>query len=164
MNMHLEWSKAKCLLFFIAILCTVTAAGQSASSSNSTVHVCGAAKVIPLTASEPAAKIFIDPPLAEPLASRGVAIIPYCAENLHIAPVFGPNAVAVSPRIGHVHVTVDDTKWLWADASGNPIILQGLSSGPHKVRIDLVDANHHPLDKGVITFVVPENDASEKHP
>ena len=31
-------------------------------------------------------------------------------------------------------------------------------------RIDLVDTNHHPLDKGVITFVVPEKSADEKHP
>jgi hypothetical protein len=31
--------------------------------------------------------------------------------------------------------------------SGNPIILQGLSPGPHIVHITLVDANHRPLDK-----------------
>ena len=65
-------------------------------------------------------------PLAEPLASRGVVIIQYGTENLHIVPVFGPNALAVSPRVGHIHVRVDDTSWVWADASGNPIILMGL--------------------------------------
>ncbi|MBZ5652984.1 MAG: DUF6130 family protein [Acidobacteriia bacterium] len=150
------------------MLCTVTAAAQSTSEpgskSTSVAHVCGAAKVIPLTGSEPPAKIFIDPPLAEPLASRGVVIIQYCAENLHIAPVFGPNAVTVSPPVGHIHVALDDASWVWADASGNPIILQGLLPGPHKVRIDLVDANHHPLDKDVITFIVPEESAGEKHP
>jgi hypothetical protein len=150
------------------MLYTVTAAAQSTSEpgskSTSVAHVCGAAKVIPLTGSEPPAKIFIDPPLAEPLASRGVVIIQYCAENLHIAPVFGPNAVTVSPRVGHIHVALDDASWVWADASGNPIILQGLLPGPHKMRIDLVDANHHPLDKDVITFIVPEKSAGEKHP
>ena len=31
----------------------------------------------------------------------------------------------------------------------------GLPSGPHKVLIELVDANHHTLDKGMVTFVVP---------
>ena len=139
------------------VLCATTAVAQSARDN------CRPAPVIPLTASEPPAKIVIDPPLAEPLASRGVAIIQYCAENLHIVPVFGPNALAVSPRIGHIHVRVDDASWVWADASGVPIILQGLLPGPHKVLIELVDANHHTLDKGTVTFVIPEKIASEKH-
>ena len=137
-------------------LCTFTATAQTARDT------CGPAAVIPLTASEPPAKIVIDPPLAEPLA-RGVAVIQYCAQNLHIVPVFGPNALAVSPRIGHIHVRVDDASWVWADASGNPIILQGLLPGPHKVLIELVDANHHTLDQGAVTFVVPEKIAAEKH-
>jgi hypothetical protein len=51
---------------------------------------------------------------------------------------------------------------VWADASGNPIILQHLSPGRHKVAIELNDANHHPLDKGSVTFVVPET-AAEAH-
>jgi hypothetical protein len=55
-----------------------------------------------------------------------VVVIQYCAENLHFVPVFGPNALAVSPRVGHIHVRVDDASWVWADASGNPIILMGL--------------------------------------
>jgi len=124
----------------------------------------GPAPVIPLAgASEPPAKIVIHPPLAEPLA-RGVAVIQYCAQNLHIVPVFGPNTLAVSPRIGHIHVRVDDASWVWADASGLPIILQGLLPGPHKVLIELVNANHQPLDKGMVTFVVPEKTAAEKPP
>jgi len=123
--------------------------------------VCGATKVIPLTGSEPPAKIYVEPPLPGPLASRGVAIIAYCAENLHIAPIFGADAVNVSPRVGHIHVALDDASWVWADASGTPIILQGLSTGPHKVRIDLMDANHHPLDHAAITFVVPGKNAEE---
>ena len=44
---------------------------------------------------------------------------------MRIAPVFGPGALAVSPRVGHIHVTVDDAPWHWADASGNPLILRG---------------------------------------
>jgi hypothetical protein len=92
-----------------------------------------------------------------------VAVIQYCAQNLHIAPVFGPNALAVSPRVGHIHVRVDDASWVWADASGLPIILQGLLPGPHKVSILLEDANHHTLDQGMVTFVIPANSASEKH-
>lgn len=152
-------TRLACLLSLTAVvLYPVVGVAQSASDS------CKPSPIIPLASGEqPPAKIVIDPPLAEPLASRGVVIISYCAENLHIVPVFGADAVAVSPRVGHIHVAVDDASWVWADASGNPIILQGLTAGPHKVRIDLVDANHRPLDKRTITFVVPEKTAGEKH-
>jgi uncharacterized protein DUF6130 len=150
-------SKGVSLLLVPAIvLYTMTALAQNAKDT------CGPTPVIPLTSSEPPAKIFIDPPLAEPLASRGVAIIQYCTQNLHLVPVFGPNALAVSPRVGHIHVRVDDALWVWADASGQPIILMGLSPGPHRVLIELEDANHHTLDKGLVTFVVPEKNAAEK--
>jgi len=144
------------LLVAVFVLCARTAVAQSVTDN------CRPASVIPLTSKEPPAKIFIDPPLAEPLASRGVAIIQYCAENLHLVPVFGPNALAVSPRVGHIHVRVDDASWVWADASGQPVILMGLPPGPHKVLIELEDANHHTLDKGLVTFVVPEKNATEK--
>jgi len=150
--------KTSLLLVATVVLYAMAAVAQSASDS------CKPASTIPLANGEqPRPKIVADPPLVEPLASRGVAIIQYCAENLHIVPVFGPNAVAVSPRVGHIHVAVDDASWVWADASGNPIILQGLSPGTHKVRIDLVNANHQPLDKSTITFVVPEKMGAEKH-
>lgn len=122
---------------------------------------CRPAQVIPLTDAEPAAKIVIDPPLAGPLASRGVVVIPYCAENMRIAPVFGSGALAVSPRVGHIHVTVDDSPWHWADASGNPLILRGLPPGRHKVLIELVDPNHQPVDKGTVTFDVPKKSAPD---
>jgi hypothetical protein len=36
-------------------------------------------------------------------------------------------------------------------------------AGPHKVLIELEDANHHTLDKGTVKFVVPEKTAAEKH-
>ena len=83
-------------------------------------------------------------------------MITYCAEHMRIVPVFGPGALTVSPRIGHIHVTVDEAPWHWADASGTPIILRGLPPGSHTVRIDLVDANHQPVDKGAVTFDVPK--------
>ncbi len=104
--------------------------------------------------NQPPAKIIIDPPLAEPL-SRGVAFIPYRTQNLQIVPVFGPAALAVSPRVGHIHVTVDDATWHWADASGVPVIIQGLPSGPHKILIQLVNANHQPIDQGTVQVTVP---------
>jgi hypothetical protein len=106
------------------------------------------------TQNGPPAKIIIDPPVGEPL-SRGVVFIRYRTENLHIAPVFGPAALAVSPRVGHIHVTVDDATWHWADASGIPVIIQGLSLGPHKVLFELVNANHQPIDRGTVEVTVP---------
>ncbi len=66
----------------------------------------GAAPVVPL-AGEPPPRLFVDPPLAASLALDRV-IIQYRTENLHIVQAFGPNALDVSPRIGHIHVTVDD--------------------------------------------------------
>jgi hypothetical protein len=117
---------------------------------------------IPLTTTEPAAKLVIGAPLAEPLASRGVVVIPYCAENMHIAPVFGPGALTVSPRVGHVHVTVDASPWRWADASGTPTILQGLPPEPHTVLIELVNANHEVVDKDTVRFDVPSKAAAQR--
>jgi pimeloyl-ACP methyl ester carboxylesterase len=139
----------------VIVLCAMTAAAQKPTDK------CRPPPVIPLATESPA-KIIIDPPLAGPLAARGVVVINYCAENLRFVPVFGPNALAVSPRVGHLHVRVDDASWVWADASGNPVILMGLSPGPHKVLIELVDTNHHTLDKGVVTFVIPVKPATEK--
>jgi len=156
-NLENTGSKGTSLLSVaVILLCASTAAAQSASDR------CRPAPVIPL-ASEPPAKIVIDPPLPGPLAARGVVVIQYCAENLHLVPVFGPNALAVSPRVGHLHVRLDDASWVWADASGNPIILMGLSPGPHKVLIELEDANHHTLDQGTIKFVVPEKAVAGRH-
>ena len=113
----------------------------------------GPAAVVPLQ-SEPPAKLILDPPLPEPLA-KGYVFIQYRAENLRIVPVFGPNALDILPRVGHIHVIVDGAAWHWADTSGEPLILVGLPVGPHKVRIILADANHQPLDHADVDFVVP---------
>ena len=83
-------------------------------------------------------------------------VIQYRTENLRMVPVFGPNALDVSPRIGHIHVTVDDGPFRWVDVSSEPLIINCLPSGPHKVLIeDSWNTNHQTLDKGVVTFVVP---------
>ena len=109
--------------------------------------------------TQPAAKIVVDQPLAEPL-SRGVVFIQYRTENLQIVPVFGPKAVEVSPRIGHLHVAVDGASWVWAETGGGPLIVAGLPAGPHKVEVTLVNANHQPLDRTVVVeFVLPEKAA-----
>ena len=151
-------SKGSLLLAVAAIgLCATTAVGQSARD------ICRPASVTPL-ASEPPAKNVIDLPPDEPLASRGVVVSHLYSEDLHILPVFGPNALAVSPRLRHLHVTVDDASWRWANASANPIFLTGFAPGPHKVPIDLRNANRHTLDRGIVTFVLPEKFADWEQP
>ena len=124
------------------------------ASCQSAADIRGAAPVVPLT-SEPPAKLIVDSALTEPLA-RGLVVIQYRTENLHIAPVFGPAALAVSPRLGHLHITVDDLPWHWVDASGEPLTVKGLSAGTHKILIELANANHAILDHKTVTFVVPK--------
>jgi hypothetical protein len=132
----------------IACLVAASAVAQTAR------EVRGPAAVEPIQ-NEPSAKIIIDPPLPEAL-SHGRVVIQYRTENLHLVPVFGPAALDVSPRVGHIHVTVDDATWVWADASGEPVIINGLPAGPHKILIQLESANHQTLDEGTIKFRVPE--------
>ena len=105
---------------------------------------------------EPPAKLIVDPPLPEQLAS-GRVYIQYRAENLRIMPVFGKGALSVSPRLGHVHITVDDAPWHFVDASGETIILVGLVAGAHKVLIELADPAHTVITSKTITFMVPES-------
>lgn len=145
-NRSLSWWVSAPVI--VACLVAASAGAQTAR------EVRGAAAVEPLE-NEPPAKIVVDPPLAESL-SHGRVVIQYRAENLHIVPVFGAAALAVSPRIGHVHVTVDDAPWVWADASGDPVIINGLPPGPHKVLIQLETANHQLLDQGMVRFTVPD--------
>ncbi len=75
--------------------------------------------------NEAPAKLIVDPPLPEPLA-QGRVFIQYRTENLRVLPVFGKGALEVSPRFGHIHITVDDALWHFVDASGETIILVGL--------------------------------------
>lgn len=110
-------------------------------------------------------KLIVDPPFEEPL-KIGVFQAQYRVENLRILPVFGPGALKASPRIGHLHVIVDDLPWWWADASDNNTVdVAGLPAGPHKVTIQLVDANHNAIQGQVrvIEFTVPEHDATHRH-
>ena len=141
------------------LIAATTALSGWAAKAQTAREVLGPAAVVPLAEKQPPAKIIVDPPLPGPFA-HGQVFIQYRAENLRIVPVFGPNALDVSPRIGHIHVSVDDAPWHWADASGEPLILVGLAAGPHKVRITLANANHQPLDEAAVEFVVPESEAS----
>jgi hypothetical protein len=111
----------------------------------------------PLVAIEnqPPARLIVDPPLAEQLA-QGLVFIQYTAENLRIVPVFGKGALDVSPRIGHVHITVDDAPWHFVDASGETVIVVGLKSGSHKVLFELADPTHRVIDSKTVSFEIPQ--------
>jgi hypothetical protein len=105
--------------------------------------------------AEPQAKIFVERPRPEPL-SRGVALFQFRTENLQIVPVFGPAAATVSPRIGHLHMTLDDTSWHWAHTSNDPVIVADLAPGLHKILFELADANHNVIAQEVVRFEVPK--------
>jgi hypothetical protein len=134
-----------------AVLAT-TAFAQSAK------EVRGASPYLAID-KEPAPRLIVDPPLPEGLA-LGVFWAQYRVENLRIVPVFGAGAVQTSPRVGHLHITVDDLPWWWADASDNNTVdIAGLPPGQHKVKIELVDANHRGFPGQVVTltFTVPHH-------
>ncbi len=99
-------------------------------------------------------QLVVAQPLADALA-RGLAIIQYRADNLRIIPVYGRAALNVVPRIGHIHVTLDDARWHWVDASGEPLIVQGLAPGPHHILIELADPTHRVIDSKIVNFEIP---------
>ena len=106
-------------------------------------------------ADEAVARLIVDPPLAEPLA-EGRVFIQYRTENLRVLPVFGAGALAVSPRVGHVHITVDDAPWHFIDASGETIVVVGLAPGPHRILFELADPTHQVIDSRTVRFTIPE--------
>jgi hypothetical protein len=115
--------------------------------------------------NEPAPKLIVDPPLPGPLAI-GIFQAQYRVENVRIAPVFGAGALKASPRLGHLHIQVDDLPWWWAEASEiNTIDIAGLPPGEHKVKISLVDTNHNVLAGQVVTvmFTVPHRETVGHH-
>lgn len=105
--------------------------------------------------NEPAPELIVDQPLSDPLA-RGQVFIQYRAENVRVVPVFGHGALNVSPRIGHVHVTVDDLPWHFVDASGETLIIVGLPPGRHRVLVELADPTHRVLAAKTVSFDIPD--------
>jgi hypothetical protein len=111
------------------------------------------AAVVALEAEAPA-RLIVDAPLPAQLA-KGLVVVRYRTENLRIVPVFGAGALDVSPRIGHLHVTLDDAAWHWVDASAEPLIIQWLPPGPHKLLIELADPTHKVIDSASVQFEIP---------
>lgn len=126
----------------------------AAAASQTARGLIGPSPLVPVP-DEPPARLIVDPPLAGPLAA-GRVFIQYRAENLRILPVYGAAALELTPRVGHVHVTVDGGPWHWADASGQTLVLVGLRPGPHAVLIQLADPAHRVLASETVRFIVPE--------
>jgi hypothetical protein len=134
----------------------VTSAQAAAQPARSAREVRGATPYIAIE-NEPPPKLIVDEPLSD-LLDKGVALIQYRTENVRIAPVFGKSALNVSPRVGHLHIHVDDLPWLWADASDlNTVDIGGMPPGEHKVLIELVDANHQVFSgqSKTVKFTIP---------
>ena len=151
------------LLFVVALVAGVIVAQTSKSTDaqsamRSAKEIRGATPYLEIK-NEPAPKLIVDQPLPD-LLDKGVVWIQYRAENVHIVPVFGKGALNVSPRVGHLHIHVDDLPWLWADASDNNTIdMAGFPPGStHKVSIELVNANHEvfPGQSKTVTFTIPK--------
>ena len=147
----------------VVVLAQTSTRADAGAAPQSVKEVRGATPYIEIK-NEPAPKLIVDPPLPD-LLDHGVVWIQWRVENVHIVPVFGKGALNVSPRVGHLHIHVDDLPWLWADASDiNTIDLAGMPPGPHKILIELVNANHEvfPGQSKTVTFTVPKG-ASNSH-
>jgi Family of unknown function (DUF6130) len=149
----------------VPLLAVIVAAGMLATIvfAQSAKEMRGATPYAEI-ANEPAPKLIVDPALPD-LLDKGIVWIQYRTENVRIVPVFGKGALSVSPRVGHLHIHVDDLPWLWADASDlNTVDIAGMPAGEHKVTIELVDAAHQPFagQTKTVKFTVPRT-ASHEH-
>ncbi|MCW2242042.1 DUF6130 family protein [Azospirillum canadense] len=141
----------------IAMTTALTAAALTAGTAfaHGTKDGSGHSPIIPIE-NEPAPTLIVDPPLPGPLA-RGAVLIAYRTENFRVVPVLGAAARNVSPRVGHLHVTVDDLPWHWGDFSNtDTIVVVGMPPGPHKLLVELSDPEHHILAAQTVTFTVPD--------
>ena len=139
-------------IMFMAVIAVGSLVGGKAYAQSAR-EVRGESPLVAIENEAPA-KLIVDPPLPEPLA-LGRVFIQYRTENLRVIPVFGQGALKVSPRVGHIHITVDDAPWHFVDASGQTIILVGLPPGPHKVLVELADPSHKVITSQTVRFTIP---------
>ena len=104
-------------------------------AAQSTREVSGASPYVAIE-NEPPPKLNVDPPPLAAGLAHDIDWIQYHAENVRIVPVFGAVALNVSPRIGHLHIHMDNLPWGWVEATGdnNTISVAGLPPGQHSDR------------------------------
>ena len=145
MAMHIEGLAAAAATVLLATSAFAQNVGQPA----------GPAPFVNAIENEPPPKLTVEQPLPDDLA-RDVVFIPYKVENLRLLPILGTDALKLSPRVGHLHITVDGQPWHWADFGGaNTIAVVGLPPGPHKVLVQLSSADHHVFTGQTVTFTIP---------
>jgi hypothetical protein len=139
----------------IAVIGTAIALHALSASAQTARDIKGATALVAIQDEAPA-KLIVDPPIPEQLA-LGRVFIQYRTENLRILPVYGKAALAVSPRVGHLHYYVDQQSWPTVDSSGETVVLVGLPPGSHTVRLELADPTHKPIPGAskVLEFTVP---------
>lgn len=140
----------------LKIITAALAAGLTFAAEPTMAQEISAASPFLPVAGEAAVALHVQQPLAEPLVQRGTAVIPYTIDNLRVLPIFGSAAASVSPRAGHLHVTVDDLPWHWADAGNtNTIVVAGLSAGRHRILLEVATPEHRVITGKTIEFDVP---------
>lgn len=138
----------------VGIVLGLTAFAEGASLISCAFAESGAPSLLPV-ANEPAPLLTVEAPLPGPLA-RGAVLVPYRVENLRILPVLGEAANDVSPRVGHLHVSVDNLPWRWAEFDNvGTIVVTGLPKGEHKLLIELASPEHHVYVGKTVAFTVP---------
>ena len=131
--------------------------GDAQPAPQSAKEVSGASPHIQIK-DEPPPNLIVDEPLPDGLP-KGIVWIQYRTENCRILPVFGKEALKVSPRVGHLHVRVDDLPWLWAHTSDiNTIDIARMPPGEHKVTIELVNPMHQVYrgQSKTVKFTIPK--------
>src|ERR1700740_116016 len=107
-----------------AVLVVAVTLSALSASAQTAKDVRGATELV-APEDEAPAKLIVDPPIPEQLA-LGRVFIQYRTENLRILPVFGKAALAVSPRVGHLHYYLDHQSWPTVDSSGETVVFVGL--------------------------------------
>lgn len=98
-------------------------------------------------------RIIVMVPTPGSLAKQG-AVVAFRAENITMSPIFGREALDARPRLGHLHITVDDLPWHWVHTTDEPIQIRGFPPGKHKLLLELADPTHRVIDAQTVEFVV----------
>lgn len=109
---------------------------------------------MPLT-DQPAPHLSVDAPLAEPLAI-GRVVIRYRAQTLGVLPVFGSQALPLSPRIGHIPVTIDGVPWPSGGGERCAADHPGMGRGCACILIERADPTYRVIDRYSVRFVIPK--------
>jgi hypothetical protein len=138
-------------LFFISLLAVSSV--QAADPGHDASPNAGAS-----SQAEATPKLTLMPPRADVLKD-GFVYLPFKVENMTILPLYteihGADVTKLHPKIGHLHVMVDNSGWSWIHALTDPIYFGPLSKGSHTISIELVDAAHAVIEVQSIKVVVP---------